>query len=146
MSAGTDTRQPSGVPEGYERRRSRLPLLIAALVGIAAFGGLIHTMFARSAVYYRTPTEVMQVPGIQVRLSGTVVAGSIDADISTGVVAFDVTDGRTTVPVRFQGTAPDALRDDGNAVAEGALRDGTFMADRLFARCPSKFQTETPGP
>ena len=59
---------------------------------------------------------------------------------------FDVTDGRTTVPVRFQGAAPDALRDGGQAVAEGALRGKAFVAERLFARCPSKFQTSTPGP
>ena len=133
------------LPDGFERRRNRLPLVLAGIVVVAAFGGLSYTMFTRSVVYYRTPTEVVRAPGVHVRLSGTVVDGSIRTDITAGTVAFDVTDGRTMVPVMFHGAAPGALRSGGNAVAEGALGDdGTFLAERLFARCPSKFQT-TPG-
>ncbi len=136
-----------GLPDGFERRRSRLPLVLAGVAILAVFAGSGYTMFTRSVVYYRTPTEVLRAPGMHVRLSGTVVDGSIRNDIAAGTVAFEVTDGRTTVPVLFQGAAPDALRSGGEAVAEGALGgDGTFMAQRLFARCPSKFQTATPGP
>lgn len=135
------------LPDGFERKRSRLPLVLASVVVVAAFGGLGFTMFTRSVVYYRTPTEVLRAPGMHVRLSGTVVDGSIRNDIASGTIAFEVTDGRTTVPVLFHGSAPDALRSGGEAVAEGALGgDGMFMAQRLFARCPSKFQTATPGP
>lgn len=146
MNALTGTNDPAGAPDGYERRRSRAPLVLIAVLAAVAFGGLTYTMFARSAVYYRTPTEVVRAPGAHVRLSGTVVAGSIRTDIATGTVMFEVTDGRTTVPVRFQGAAPDSLRDGGQAVAEGALLGKAFVAERLFARCPSKFQTSTPGP
>jgi cytochrome c-type biogenesis protein CcmE len=135
-----------GLPEGFERRPIRLPLVLAGIVVVAAFAGLGYTMFTRSIVYYRTPTEVLRAPGMHVRLSGTVVDGSIRTDIAAGTVAFQVTDGRTMVPVMFHGAAPSALRSGGNAVAEGALGgDGTFLAQRLFARCPSKFQAATPG-
>ena len=135
------------IPEGFERRRARLPFLAMGLIAIALLGALGYAMFTRSVVYYRTPTEVLHAPGAHVRLSGTVVAGSISNDISAGTVAFDVTDGRSTVPVVFHGAPPDTLRDGGQAVAEGALgADGMFVAQRLFARCPSKFQTATPGP
>jgi cytochrome c-type biogenesis protein CcmE len=137
---------PVGLPDGFERKRSRLPLVLAGFVVIGAFTGLGYTMFTRSVVYYRTPTEVVRAPGAHVRLAGTVVDGSIRSDVTAGTVAFEVTDGRTTVPVLFHGVAPDALRSGGDAVAEGALGgDGTFLAERLFARCPSKFQTATPG-
>lgn len=136
-----------GLPDGFEQPRSRLPLALAGVVIVAMFGGLGYSMFTRSVVYYRTPTEVLRAPGIHVRLSGTVVDGSISNDIAAGTVGFEVTDGRTTVPVLFHGAAPDALRSGGEAVAEGALgTDGLFMAQRIFARCPSKFQTATPGP
>ncbi len=136
-----------GVPDGFERPRSRLPLALAGFVVLAIFVGSTYSMFTHSVVYYRTPTEVLRAPGMHVRLSGTIVGGSITNDIVAGTVAFQVTDGRATVPVLFHGAAPDALRSGGEAVAEGALGvDGTFMAQRLFARCPSKFQTETPGP
>jgi cytochrome c-type biogenesis protein CcmE len=135
------------LPDGFERGRSRLPLVLAGILAFSMFAGLGFTMLSRSVVYYRTPTEAMRAPGMHVRLSGTVVNGSISNDVAAGTVAFEVTDGRTTVPVLFKGVAPDALRDGGEAVAEGALgSDGLFMAQRLFARCPSKFQTATPGP
>lgn len=141
-----DLASPVGVPDGFERRRSRLPLVLAGFVVIGAFAGLGYTMFTRSVVYYRTPTEVLRVSGMHVRLSGTVVDGSITNDIAAGTVSFEVTDGRTIVPVLFHGAPPDALRSGGDAVAEGALGpSGTFLADRLFARCPSKFQTVSPG-
>ena len=143
----TSRRSSVEPPEGFERGRSRLPLVLAGVVVVAAFAGLGFTMFTRSVVYYRTPTEVLRAPGMHVRLSGTVVDGSVRSDIAAGNVAFDLTDGRTTVRVLFHGAAPDTLRSGGEAVAEGALSsDGTFMAQRLFARCPSKFQTATPGP
>lgn len=142
----TDSREGPGVPPGYERRRRRLPLAIVALIVLGALATLGFTMFKKSVVYYRTPTEVLAQRGAYVRISGTVVAGSISSDVATGTVSFEVTDGTSTVPVLFAGPAPDTLKDKGEAVAEGALQgDGVFHADKLFARCPSKFSTQTPG-
>jgi cytochrome c-type biogenesis protein CcmE len=141
----TDSREGPGVPAGFERGRRRLPLVIVALIVLGAFAALGFTMFNKSVVYYRTPTEVLAQPGAHVRISGTVVAGSISSDVAVGTVAFKVTDGKSTVAVLFAGPAPDTLRDQGEAVAEGALgSDGVFHADKLFARCPSKFSVQTP--
>lgn len=123
-----------------ERRPSRMPLVLLGVVILLILGSLAYTMFARSVVYYRTATEVLASPGEQVRLSGDVVDGSIDIDPTTGTVRFAVTDGRSEVPVLFEGAAPDTLRNEAKTVAEGALgKDGVFRAETLFARCPSKF-------
>jgi cytochrome c-type biogenesis protein CcmE len=139
--AGTST-----PPEGFERRTSRAPVLLLALIVLGAFFAIGFTMFTRSVVYYRTPTEVLTMPGQHVRLSGRVVSGSITRDVQADVVSFEVTDGRSTVPVRFVGPAPDTLKDGADAVAEGALAaDGTFAAEKLFAKCPSKFQSKAGG-
>jgi cytochrome c-type biogenesis protein CcmE len=139
----TDTSAP---PEGFERRTSRAPVLLLALIVLGAFFAIGYTMFTRSVVYYRTPTEVLTMPGQHVRLSGRVVSGSITRDVEANVVSFEVTDGRATVPVRFVGPAPDTLKDGADAVAEGSLTgDGTFHAEKLFAKCPSKFQTKAGG-
>lgn len=136
--------EPSDAPEGFERRRSRLPLLLLALIVLGAFLAVGFTMFSRSVVYYETPTEVAAHPGEHVRISGTVVQGSIRKDIAAGMVVFDVTDGRTTVTVEYRGPAPDTLKDRAEAVAEGALAsDGVFHAEKLFAKCPSKFQSKS---
>ncbi|HZD16986.1 MAG TPA: cytochrome c maturation protein CcmE [Actinomycetota bacterium] len=131
-------------PEGFELRRSRVPLILLGLVVFGALFAVGFTMFTRSVVYYHTPTEVLDMPGEQVRISGDVVDGSIRADAATGTVSFSVSDGTTSVPIEYHGPAPDTLRDEGTAVAEGALgEDGVFHADALFAKCPSKFEAKT---
>jgi cytochrome c-type biogenesis protein CcmE len=118
------------------------------LLGVIVFGALLalgFTMFGKSVAYYYTPTEVQAHQGEDVRLSGTVVDGTIAVDAAAGIVSFDVTDGTTVVPVVFTGPRPDTLQDGGEAVAEGALgTDGAFRADTLFAKCPSKFETKEP--
>lgn len=133
--------------EGFVRRPNRLPLL---LLGIAVVGTIVavgYTMFTRSVVYYRTPTEVLRMPGERVRLSGEVVDGSITTDPSAGTVSFAVSDGTSTVPIVYRGPMPDTLRDEAEAVVEGELgSDGVFHADVLFAKCPSKFEAKvSPG-
>jgi cytochrome c-type biogenesis protein CcmE len=146
--APIDTKPPeplSPAPAGFERRPRRLPLLLLGLVALGIFGTLGFTMFARSVTYYRTPTEVLAQPGERVRISGTVVDGSIRTDTAAGVVTFEVADDASTVTVVYTGPKPDTLRDGGQAVAEGALgQDRLFHADTLFAKCPSKFEAKSP--
>lgn len=131
-------------PEGFERRPNRVPLALLGVAVIAALFAVGYTMFTRSVVYYQTPTEVLSMQGEEVRLSGAVVDGSIGVDASTGTVTFEVADDQTTIPVEYHGTAPDTLRDEGEAVVEGTLgSDGVFQADVLIAKCPSKFVAKT---
>jgi cytochrome c-type biogenesis protein CcmE len=131
-------------PDGYERRPSRLPLILLGVAVFAALFAVGYTMFTRSVVYYHTATEVLEMPGEHVRLSGEVVDGSIAIDASSGTVAFAVSDGTSSVPIVYEGAAPDTLKDEGEAVVEGSLgRDGVFHADTLFAKCPSKFEAKT---
>ena len=137
---------PGDAPEGFEHRRSRMPLLALGVIVLGVFFAVGYTMFTRSVVYYKTPTEVLSMQGEHVRISGTVVAGTLRTDVTEGTVIFDVTDGTSTVPIVFEGPAPDTLKDGAEAVGEGYLgADNVFHADTLFARCPSKFSTKTPG-
>jgi len=132
------------VPEGFERRPNRVPIAILGVGVLAALFAVGYTMFTRSVVYYQTPTEVLSMQGEEVRLAGAVVDGSIAVDATTGTVTFAVADDRTTIPIVYHGAAPDTLRDEGEAVVEGALgSDGVFQADTLIAKCPSKFQAKT---
>ena len=140
---GTDLQGATKAPSGFERRPRRLPLLLLGLIVFGTFFAVGYTMFTSSIVYYKTPSEVLAAPGEYVRISGTVVPGSIVTSISEGTVTFDVADETTTVRVVFEGPAPDTLKDKAEAVAEGTLgADGVFRADTLFARCPSKFEAK----
>jgi len=131
-------------PEGYERRPSRVPLVLLGVAVFAALFAVGYTMFTRSVVYYHTPTEVLEMTGEHVRVSGEVVDGTIAIDAAAGTVAFELSDGTSTVPVLYEGPAPDTLKDEGEAVVEGSLgSDRVFHADTLFAKCPSKFEAKT---
>jgi len=136
---------PEETPDGFERRPSRLPLVLLGVAVFAALFAVGYTMFTRSVVYYHTATEVTSMQGEHVRLSGQVVDGSIGAE--GGTITFSVSDGTTTVPIVYEGPMPDTLQDEAEAVVEGQMgTDGVFHADTLFAKCPSKFQAKTTAP
>jgi cytochrome c-type biogenesis protein CcmE len=141
-----DTFDTQDHPDGFERTPNRAPVAILGIIVLGIFLAVGYAMFTRSVVYYKTPTEVRAIPGEHVRLSGTVVEGSVASLPAQGTVSFSVTDGETQIEVLFEGAAPDTLRDGGEAVAEGSLGpDGVFHAEKLFARCPSKFEAKPPG-
>lgn len=125
-------------------KRKMTPLVILIGVALLAVIAMSFNVFAKSVVYYKTPTEVKASPAEVVRLSGKVVPGSIQTDPTSGVVTFQVTDGTTTLDVDYDGAAPDTLKDNAEAVAEGQYANGVFEAKTLFAKCPSKFGTQTP--
>jgi len=134
-------------PKDLEAHKNRKPILILGLVALAAVFAMSLNVLGKSTVYYKTPTEVLAQPNETVRLSGTVVPGSIEYDSGNGVVTFQVTDDNDTVmTVDYAGTAPDTLKDNAQAVAEGEYveSDQVFEATTLFAKCPSKFSAKTP--
>ena len=79
------------------------------------------------------------------RPAGHVAAGTIQRDNQTQVLRFTMTDGSRTMPVVYSGIVPDAFNAGLTVVVEGKLQQGTFHAQTLLAKCPSKFQSATPG-
>jgi cytochrome c-type biogenesis protein CcmE len=73
-------------------------------------------------------------PGTRIRLGGLVKTGSLTR--SDGLrVRFEVTDGKSELPVAYQGVLPDLFREGQGVVAEGALDGtGTFDADTILAK------------
>ena len=49
-------------------------------------------------------------------------------------------DGTATVPVVYRGSVPDLFRKGREVVVEGKLVGGTFVANSLVTKCPSKYQ------
>jgi cytochrome c-type biogenesis protein CcmE len=95
-------------------------------------------------VYYLDVTEFLADPaaaGGGFRVNGKVEAGTI-VRLPTGQdVTFVMTDGRSTLPVVYHGIVPDTFVDGADVVVEGSLGpDGTFQADTLLAKCPSKYE------
>ena len=119
------------------RRQRRLALIGAALGVLALAVALVLGALRESIVFFNSPTDVVvkQVkPGMRIRIGGLVKEGSVERGDGLAV-RFEVTDGRSTVPVAFRGLLPDLFREGQGVVAEGALDgSGTFRADSVLAK------------
>jgi cytochrome c-type biogenesis protein CcmE len=109
----------------------------AALGVIALAVALVLGALKESIVFFNSPTDVVEKhikPGTRIRVGGLVKRGSVWRGDSL-VVRFEVTDGKRTIPVAYQGLLPDLFREGQGVVAEGALDSaGTFRADSVLAK------------
>lgn len=130
---------PGGTDAFWKRRKF---LIVAAVVSLA-LAYLIIIGIQNAAMYYLTAGELLareDAMGERVRLGGKVAQDSVHAVPGGLTLHFDVTDGQQEIPVTYQGVVPDAFKPGGEVVVEGALTaEGTFNADILLAKCPSKY-------
>ena len=119
------------------RRQRRLVLIGSALGVLALALALVLGALRDSIVFFNSPTDVVEkqiAPGQRIRLGGLVKSGSI-ARGENLQVRFDVTDGRNTISVAYQGLLPDLFREGQGVVTEGTLDGaGTFRADSVLAK------------
>src|SRR5215468_4085560 len=119
------------------RKQRRLSLIGAALGVLALAVGLVLFALEDAIVFFNSPTDVAEKhikPGTRIRIGGLVKEGSVQRGDSLAV-RFEVTDGRSTVPVAYRGLLPDLFREGQGVVAEGALDPaGTFRADSVLAK------------
>ncbi len=76
------------------------------------------------------------------RVHGFVVEGSIEKNLPAGYVDFVIHDqDERTLSVRYADIdVPDLFRDGAEVVVEGRVSEGVFVADRVMAKCPSKYE------
>jgi cytochrome c-type biogenesis protein CcmE len=124
------------------RKQRRLVLIGSALGVLALAVGLVLTALKDSIVFFNSPTDLVEksvAPGARLRLGGLVKEGSVVRGENL-VVRFAVTDGKSSVPVAYQGLLPDLFREGQGVVAEGSLDPtGTFRADSVLAKHDEKY-------
>jgi cytochrome c-type biogenesis protein CcmE len=119
------------------RRQRRLVLIGGSLGVLALAAGLVLSALKDSLVFFNSPTDVVEkqvAPGTRIRLGGLVKPGTIErgADLA---VRFEVTDGKSVIPVAYRGILPDLFREGQGVIAEGALvQGGVFRADSVLAK------------
>ena len=119
-------------------------IIVGTLVWLAAAG------MNETKTYYKTISEVAQM-GDQafekrLRVAGDVENGSIQRKGSG--VEFILVQEQRRIRVAYAGTepVPDTLRDGSQAMADGKLgRDGVFHANRIQAKCASKYEAKPGG-
>jgi cytochrome c-type biogenesis protein CcmE len=113
-------------------------VLIGSALGVLALAvALMLSAFRDSIVFFNSPTDVVEKqikPGTRIRLGGLVKTGSI-ARGENLAMRFDITDGKNTIAVAYQGLLPDLFREGQGVVTEGTLEPfGTFRADSVLAK------------
>ena len=97
------------------RKNQRIAMIVGGLAFLGIAAGLVLTAFEDSVVFFFSPTDLQAQPA--------------DAEIR-----FVVTDGNTSLPVRYVGILPDLFREGQGIVAQGRLRDAVFQADEVLAK------------
>ena len=119
---------------------------IGIILAIAVWEGV--SGFQQSKTYYVTVNELWQGQTARhhVRVGGIVAQGSIER--RGGKLTFRLAQDAKTLPVTYVGTEtlPDTFKDGAQAIVDGDfLASGEFRADKIQAKCASKYQAAPGG-
>ena len=124
------------------RKQRRLTLIGGSVAVLAVAVGLVLYALSGSIVFFNSPTDIAEKhpsPATRIRLGGLVKPGSIERGTDLRI-RFEVTDGKSDIPVRYQGVVPDLFREGQGVVAEGTLdASGVFDADTVLAKHDERY-------
>jgi cytochrome c-type biogenesis protein CcmE len=125
-----------------------LKFIIGGLLIIGLVVVLIVQATMSTGAYYLTVTELNgrgpSIIGERVRVSGEVVDDSEDWNAQEITLRFAISDeDGAQLPIVFYGPRPDNFQRAASAIVEGELlADGSFKADTLLLKCPSRYEEE----
>jgi cytochrome c-type biogenesis protein CcmE len=152
----------------------RTKFILGGLLILAAVVYLIVSSTQASAEYFLTVDELKaegaSAVGKSLRLSGAVIADTIQYDAQTLTLQFDVAHvsgdnaeieaqgglakvlseavndpSRQRMTIVYNGPKPDLLRGEAQAIMTGHLSDnGVFYAEELLLKCPTKYKEAVP--
>lgn len=150
MSGGSDN-VPAPMTKGMQIAAGAT--VIALLVGWYA---VTNVEAGASFAYFKSLEEFRAAAaqdGAHSRVHGYVAIGSIERDLAQRRVLFDVVNdpphaggppGPELNVVYASLETPDLFKDGAEVVVEGVLAGTTFHADKVMAKCPSKFEAADP--
>ncbi len=108
---------------------------------------LVYSGIQKTALYYLTVSEFKnrgdEAYGEAVRVTGQVLDGSIRWDSKEGALYFTIIDEQNKLPIIHKGVAPDTFKGGAEVVVEGRYTpEDIFAADKIMAKCPSKYEAE----
>ena len=118
------------------KKKRRIQVIAVAALSLALSTALIGYAMRDGINFFRSPSQVAETPPGPAeifRIGGLVEQGSL-ARGQGGSIAFSVTDGGASVPVRFTGILPDLFEEGQGMVGTGSYRDGTFVASEILAK------------
>ncbi len=124
-------------------------LAIAGLVVAGVTAYMAYLGASSSWQYYMTVKECVenapQVAGRRIRVSGTIVPGSLVIAPDRQEAGFSLSEEGSTLPVICKGPLPDDLSPTKTmeVVVEGRLENSSMLhGDKLITRCASKYSAQ----
>ena len=119
------------------RKQRRLVLIGSGLAVLGVAAVLVLSALRDSIVFFNSPTDVIEKKveeGARIRLGGLVKPGTLARGEALNV-RFEVTDGKSAIPVAYKGILPDLFREGQGVIAEGTLDPGgLFTAQTILAK------------
>jgi cytochrome c-type biogenesis protein CcmE len=126
------------------RRQSPARLVVALAVAALLAVFLLYTSIAGGGTPQLRPSD-LDGRTDRVSVVGKVVGQVRNRDEARAkglrFLLRDV-EGTARVPVVYRGSVPDPFRLGRDVIVEGRLQNGTFRADRLITKCPSKYKAK----
>ena len=134
---------------GKSRPVFDIKIIVGGIIILLAVAYLIVAALPSGTAYYITVSELAEMgPQAQTqhtRVSGNVVPGTIVRSAEIQDVRFQVEDESGKLTVVFSGVLSDIFGDSVQVVVEGKQGpDGVYYADKVFAKCPSRFEEVAP--
>jgi cytochrome c-type biogenesis protein CcmE len=124
------------------KQRRRIAFVVALVLASAGAAALVLTALKDNVLYFYSPSDVETrhvQPGVAFRIGGLVAPRSVRHGADAGL-SFIVTDGKSSIPVRYRGVLPALFREGQGVVALGSLDGtGTFAATEVLAKHDEKY-------
>ncbi len=130
--------------------RKRLLIILPLVMATAAIAFLVLSGMKDQATYSKHVDQLVSQKsrflGRDVMADGTLVPGTLEKRDKPCEYKFTITNGGVQMPVRFpQCVVPDTFRDvpgmDVAVTVEGQIQaDDSFVATKVLAKCPSKYE------
>jgi cytochrome c-type biogenesis protein CcmE len=131
--------------KGLSTKRKKLATAGAVVAAVLAY--MAYVGASADWQYYLTAEECLargaETAGRRVRVSGTIVAGTLRVSDDRRETSFRLTGQDRDLPVVCSCPAPDNMSESKEVVVEGrmAVPEGVFRGDKIITRCASKYKT-----
>ncbi len=116
--------------------------IVLAVVLLAVAAGFGVTSFRKTMTPYISFAEARNASGM-VQVNGVLANKNYVLKQDEQYLKFDLKDSKGEVMnVEYRGVIPGNFDQAISIVAIGRYKDGTFAADQLLVKCPSKYQAE----
>ena len=116
--------------------------IVLAIVLLAVAAGFGITSFRKTMTPYISFAEARNASGM-VQVNGVLANKNYVMKQDEQFLKFDLKDSNGEVMnVEYRGVIPGNFDQAISIVAIGRYKDGTFAADQLLVKCPSKYQAE----